>query len=62
MVHGGGPQIDSALKCLGKEGNSVQGMRITDEETMEAVEWVLGGEAQQDIVAGSITTAAKRLV
>ena len=50
VVHGGGPQIDSALKKIGKEGTFVQGMRITDEETMEVVEWVLGGEVQQDIV------------
>ena len=50
VVHGGGPQIDNALKKLGKSGTFVQGMRITDDETMEVVEWVLGGEVQQDIV------------
>jgi acetylglutamate kinase len=50
VVHGGGPQIDNALKKVGKQGSFVQGMRITDEETMEVVEWVLGGEVQQDIV------------
>lgn len=50
VVHGGGPQIDNALKKVGKSGSFVQGMRITDEETMEVVEWVLGGEVQQDIV------------
>ena len=50
VVHGGGPQIDNALKKMGKQGNFIQGMRITDEETMEVVEWVLGGEVQQDIV------------
>ena len=50
VVHGGGPQIDDALKRLGKSGNFVQGMRITDEDTMEVVEWVLGGQVQQDIV------------
>lgn len=50
VVHGGGPQIDNALKKIGKNGTFVQGMRITDEETMEVVEWVLGGEVQQDIV------------
>src|ERR1700758_1612218 len=42
VVHGGGPQIDNALKRLGKQGTFVQGMRITDEDTMEVVEWVLG--------------------
>ncbi len=50
VVHGGGPQIDDALKKIGKKGEFVQGMRVTDEETMEVVEWVLGGEVQQDIV------------
>jgi acetylglutamate kinase len=50
VVHGGGPQIDDALKRLGKQGSFIQGMRVTDEETMEVVEWVLGGQVQQDIV------------
>ena len=50
VVHGGGPQIDNALKKMGKQGTFIQGMRITDDETMEVVEWVLGGEVQQDIV------------
>src|SRR3982751_3041731 len=50
VVHGGGPQIDEALSRLGKKGTFIQGMRVTDEETMEVVEWVLGGEVQQDIV------------
>lgn len=50
VVHGGGPQIDNALKRIGKQGTFIQGMRVTDEETMEVVEWVLGGEVQQDIV------------
>ena len=50
VVHGGGPQIDEALKKIGKVGTFIQGMRVTDEETMEVVEWVLGGEVQQDIV------------
>src|SRR5690606_30373404 len=50
VVHGGGPQIDDALNKIGKKGQFVQGMRVTDEETMEVVEWVLAGEVQQDIV------------
>ena len=50
VVHGGGPQIDEALKKIGKTGTFIQGMRVTDDETMEVVEWVLGGEVQQDIV------------
>jgi acetylglutamate kinase len=50
VVHGGGPQIDEALSRIGKKGTFVQGMRITDSDTMEVVEWVLGGQVQQDIV------------
>lgn len=50
VVHGGGPQIDDALKKVGKAGTFIQGMRVTDDETMEVVEWVLGGEVQQDFV------------
>src|SRR5690606_31628021 len=50
VVHGGGPQIDDALRRIGKQGTFVQGMRVTDAETMEVVEWVLGGQVQQDIV------------
>lgn len=50
VVHGGGPQIDEALRRIGKQGTFIQGMRVTDAETMEVVEWVLGGQVQQDIV------------
>jgi len=50
VVHGGGPQIEAALNRLGKKGEFIQGMRVTDAETMEVVEWVLAGEVQQDIV------------
>ena len=50
VVHGGGPQIEPALNRLGKKGQFIQGMRVTDAETMEVVEWVLAGEVQQDIV------------
>ncbi|MGL4666430.1 MAG: acetylglutamate kinase [Saezia sp.] len=51
VVHGGGPQIDSALKRVGKTGEFIQGMRVTDAETMGVVEWVLAGQVQQEIVA-----------
>ncbi len=61
VVHGGGPQIENALKRLGKEGRFVQGMRVTDSETMEVVEWVLAGEVQQDIV-GLINQAGGKAV
>lgn len=50
VVHGGGPQINQALERVGKQGTFLQGMRVTDAETMEVVEWVLGGQVQQDIV------------
>ncbi len=61
VVHGGGPQIETALKRLGKKGQFIQGMRVTDAETMEVVEWVLGGEVQQDIV-GLINQAGGKAV
>ena len=61
VVHGGGPQIENALQRLGKKGEFIQGMRVTDAETMEVVEWVLGGEVQQDIV-GLINQAGGKAV
>ena len=61
VVHGGGPQIENALKRLGKTGSFIQGMRVTDAETMEVVEWVLAGEVQQDIV-GLINQAGGKAV
>ncbi|RZJ06845.1 MAG: acetylglutamate kinase [Rubrivivax sp.] len=61
VVHGGGPQIEDALNKLGKKGAFVQGMRVTDEETMSVVEWVLAGEVQQDIV-GLINAAGGKAV
>ena len=61
VVHGGGPQIEQALNKLGKKGEFIQGMRVTDAETMEVVEWVLAGEVQQDIV-GLINQAGGKAV
>jgi len=61
VVHGGGPQIEGLLKRLGKQGEFIQGMRVTDPETMEVVQWVLGGEVQQDIV-GMINQAGGKAV
>ena len=61
VVHGGGPQIEAALNRLGKKGEFVQGMRVTDDETMEVVEWVLAGQVQQDIV-GLINQAGGKAV
>ncbi len=51
IVHGGGPQINEVLKRLGKEGEFVEGMRVTDRETMDVVQMVLGGLVNKDIVA-----------
>ena len=50
VVHGGGPQIDELLKRFGKKGEFVQGMRVTDAETMDVVEMVLGGQVNKEIV------------
>ncbi|BBE51734.1 Acetylglutamate kinase [Ferriphaselus amnicola] len=49
VVHGGGPQINELLKKVGKQGEFIQGMRVTDEETMDVVEMVLG-KVNKDIV------------
>jgi len=51
VVHGGGPQIGDLLKRLGKKSEFFQGMRVTDSETMDVVEMVLGGLVNKDIVA-----------
>jgi len=51
VVHGGGPQIGNMLSRVGKESHFVDGLRVTDDETMEIVEMVLGGKVNQDIVS-----------
>jgi acetylglutamate kinase len=50
VVHGGGPQIGELLKRVGKQSEFIQGMRVTDEETMDIVEMVLGGLVNKEIV------------
>jgi acetylglutamate kinase len=50
VVHGGGPQIENLLTRVGKKGEFVQGMRVTDAETMEVVEMVLGGQVNKEVV------------
>jgi len=50
VVHGGGPQIGKLLERLGKDSEFVQGMRVTDSETMDVVEMVLGGLVNKEIV------------
>jgi len=50
VVHGGGPQIGMLLEKIGKESKFIDGMRVTDSETMDVVEMVLGGLVNKDIV------------
>ena len=50
VVHGGGPQINRILEKIGKQGQFIQGMRVTDDETLDVVEMVLGGLVNQEIV------------
>ncbi len=50
VVHGGGPQIGKQLKRIGKETSFIDGMRVTDSETMDVVEMVLGGLVNKEIV------------
>ena len=50
IVHGGGPQIGDLLKRIGKQSEFYEGMRVTDSETMDIVEMVLGGQVNKDIV------------
>tara|TARA_B100001059_G_scaffold44906_1_gene37418 strand:- start:111484 stop:112389 length:906 start_codon:yes stop_codon:yes gene_type:complete len=50
VVHGGGPQIGDLLKRLNIESQFIEGMRVTDSQTMDVVEMVLGGQVNKDIV------------
>ncbi len=50
VVHGGGPQIEQLLTKIGKKGEFIQGMRVTDAETMDIVEMVLAGKVNKEIV------------
>ena len=61
IVHGGGPQINEMLEKVGKKGEFVQGMRVTDSETMDIVEMVLGGHGNKEIVS-MITSFGGRAV
>lgn len=51
VVHGGGPQIGRMMQALGKESRFIDGMRVTDSETMDLVEMVLGGQVNKSIVS-----------
>lgn len=61
IVHGGGPQIGTLLKAMGKESRFVAGLRVTDSETMEIVEMVLAGSVNKEIV-NNINRAGGRAV
>lgn len=61
VVHGGGPQIGNVLKKIGKQAEFIDGMRITDDETMDVVEMVLAGSVNKEIVA-NINRAGGRAV
>lgn len=61
VVHGGGPQIGKVLEQMGRKTDFVQGMRVTDSETMNVVEMVLGGKVNKEIV-GNINKAGGRAV
>ena len=61
VVHGGGPQIDHMLSRVGKKGEFIQGMRVTDRETMDVVEMVLGGLVNKEI-ANQINQAGGRAI
>ncbi len=61
VVHGGGPQIEQLLARVGKKGEFVQGMRVTDAETMDIVEMVLAGQVNKEIVE-LVNTAGGRAV
>ena len=50
IVHGGGPQIGQAIEKLGRKSEFIEGMRVTDSETMQVVEQVLGGSVNKEIV------------
>ena len=59
IVHGGGPQINDMLKRVGKQGDFIQGMRVTDAETMEVVEMVLGLSIRKSSISSISTVDAQ---
>ncbi|MCL1814300.1 MAG: acetylglutamate kinase [Treponema sp.] len=61
LVHGGGPEIEGMLNALGRESRFVQGLRYTDEETMEVVQMVLCGKINKDITALIETSGGRAL-
>lgn len=61
IVHGGGPEINGMLKRLGIKPQFVNGLRVTDRETMEIVEMVLGGKVNKEIVMGINASGGKAI-
>lgn len=61
VVHGGGPEINSMLQRLGIKSKFVDGLRVTDRETMEIVEMVLGGKVNKQIVSGIEASGGKAI-
>ena len=50
LVHGGGPEINAMLKAVGKESKFINGMRVTDKETIDIVQMVLAGKVNKSLV------------
>ena len=61
VVHGGGPQIGRLLEKIGKESRFVEGMRVTDSETMDVVEMVLGGSVNKEISSTICSAGGKAI-
>ena len=61
VVHGGGPEINTMLKRLDIESSFIDGLRVTDQETMEIVEMVLGGKVNKEIVSGINASGGKAI-
>jgi acetylglutamate kinase len=59
VVHGGGPQIDQVLAKMGVVSERIEGLRVTDEHTMEVVEMVLAGQVNSDIVSSCCAAGAR---
>lgn len=62
LVHGGGPEINAMLKAVGKESKFENGMRVTDEETIDIVQMVLAGKVNKNLVQLMENTVEKQSV
>jgi len=61
VIHGGGPEINAMLKRLDIKSSFIDGLRVTDQETMEIVEMVLGGKVNKEIVSGINASGGKAI-